>query len=62
MLDLSALVASGCGDVPLIRLPLRCNACERPGHRVVLSGRANGTGRSGGGMNLQYRHSYYIVP
>jgi len=49
MLDLPALVASGFGDVALIRLPLRCRACERPGHRIVVSGRAYGSDEQPGG-------------
>jgi len=49
VLDLPALVAAGYGDVPLIRLPLRCAACGRPGHRVVVSGRGYGFGELPGG-------------
>ena len=30
VLDLPALVASGYGNVPLIRLPLRCGVCGQP--------------------------------
>jgi len=39
-LDLAALVAAGHGDVPLIRLPLRCAACGHRGHHISVSGRA----------------------
>jgi hypothetical protein len=37
-LDLAALVAAGFGDVPLIRLPLRCAACGKRGHKISVSG------------------------
>jgi hypothetical protein len=40
MLDLADLIQHGLGDVPLIRLPLRCAACGKRGHKVVTSGRS----------------------
>ena len=40
MLDLEDLVRRGFGDVPLIRLPLRCAGCGKRGHKVVASGRS----------------------
>ena len=39
-LDLRDLIRRGKGDVPLIRLPLRCAACGKTGHKVVVSGRS----------------------
>lgn len=47
-LDLSALVAAGHGNVPLIRLPLRCGGCGAIGHRVVVSGQSYGLGEGPG--------------
>ena len=41
-LDLAALVAAGHGDVPLIKLKLRCSACGRTGHEIKVSGRSYG--------------------
>jgi hypothetical protein len=32
-LDLSALIAGGSGGVALVRLPLRCSACGKRGHK-----------------------------
>jgi hypothetical protein len=39
-LDLTALVAAGHGDVPLVQLPLHCAACGAVGHRVFVSGQS----------------------
>jgi hypothetical protein len=39
-LDLAAIVAAGFGDVPLIKLPLRCSACGALGHEIKVSGRS----------------------
>jgi hypothetical protein len=36
-LDLAALIAGGSGDVALVRLPLRCFACGKRGHRISVS-------------------------
>jgi hypothetical protein len=36
-LDLAAIVAAGLGDVPLIKLPLRCSACGALGHEIKES-------------------------
>ncbi len=44
-LDLAALVAAGQGDVPLIHLPLRCSACGRTGHKIIVSGQSYGYDR-----------------
>jgi hypothetical protein len=41
-LDLAAIVAAGFGDVPLIKLPLRCSACGALGHQIKVSGRSYG--------------------
>ena len=41
-LDLAALVAAGQGDVPLIKLKLRCSACGLTGHAIKVSGRSHG--------------------
>jgi hypothetical protein len=41
-LDLAAIVAAGFGDVPLIKLPLRCSACGALGHEIKVSGRSYG--------------------
>jgi hypothetical protein len=43
-LDLGDLIRRGLGDVPLIRLPLRCAKCGRTGHKVVVSGQAYALG------------------
>jgi len=48
VLDLAALVAAGQGDVPLVKLPLRCSACGRTGHQIIVSGRSYGYDRPGG--------------
>jgi hypothetical protein len=40
--DLAALVATGQGDLPLVQLPLRCSACGKTGHRIIVSGRSYG--------------------
>jgi hypothetical protein len=47
-LDLTALVASGHGDVPLVHLPLRCAACGAAGHQVSVSGQPYGLGQGPG--------------
>jgi hypothetical protein len=47
-LDLAALVTTGRGDVPLIELPLRCSACGKTGHRVIVSGKSYGYDRPEG--------------
>jgi hypothetical protein len=39
-LDLVDLIGRGQGDVPLIRLPLRCSRCGKTGHRIVVTGRS----------------------
>jgi hypothetical protein len=39
-LDLAALIAAGQGDVPLVKLPLRCSNCGAGGHQIVVSGRS----------------------
>ena len=39
-LDLDDLIQKGLGDMPLVRLPLRCVACGKLGHKVVVSGKA----------------------
>jgi hypothetical protein len=41
-LDLAAIVAGGFGDVPLIKLPLRCSACGALGHEIKVSGQSYG--------------------
>jgi hypothetical protein len=41
-LDLAALVAAGQRGLPLARLPLRCSACGKTGHRIIVSGRSYG--------------------
>jgi hypothetical protein len=46
-LDLSALVAAGLGDVPLVQLPLRCSGCGKNGHKIQVSGRSYGLGSPG---------------
>jgi hypothetical protein len=43
-LDLDDLIRRGLGDVPLIRLPLRCSGCGRKGHKIVVSGRSYALG------------------
>jgi hypothetical protein len=45
-LDLAALVASGQGDVALIRLPLRCRSCGKRGHKIIVSGSSYGVGEA----------------
>jgi hypothetical protein len=37
--------AAGLGDVPLIKLPLRCSACGALGHQIKVSGRSYRIGR-----------------
>jgi hypothetical protein len=37
-IDLAALIARGRGDVPLIRLPLRCTKCGSRAVGVIVSG------------------------
>jgi hypothetical protein len=39
-LDLIALIQSGHGDVPLVKLPLRCSGCGASGHKIIVSGRS----------------------
>jgi hypothetical protein len=39
-LDLHRLIAQGHGDVPLIKLPLRCSQCGKTGHKISVSGRS----------------------
>jgi hypothetical protein len=46
-LDLAAIIAAGQGDVPLINLPLRCSACGRTGHKIIVSGPQLRIGRVG---------------
>ena len=36
------LVRRGQGDVPLIRLALRCGRCGKTGHKIVVTGRGPG--------------------
>lgn len=38
-IDLAAVVAAGQGDVPLVKLRLRCTGCGGVDCRVVVSGR-----------------------
>jgi hypothetical protein len=39
-LDLAALVASGHGDTPLVKLPLSCSQCGRSGHKITVEGQS----------------------
>jgi hypothetical protein len=39
-LDLAAVIAAGQGDIPLVRLPLRCSACGRSETKISVSGRS----------------------
>jgi hypothetical protein len=41
-LDLAPILAAGQGDVPLIQMPLRCSACGKTGHKIIVSGRSYG--------------------
>jgi hypothetical protein len=45
-LDLAGLITTGHGDVPLIRLPLRCSACGSTEHTIIVSGRSYGVGEA----------------
>jgi hypothetical protein len=47
-LDLAGLVAAGFGDVPLIELRLRCEACGAANHRIIVSGQGHGYPRRAG--------------
>jgi hypothetical protein len=51
-LDLTAIVAVGHGDVPLIHLPLRCSKCGKTGHKIIVSGKSYGYDRPGVGYEV----------
>ena len=38
-LDLPSLIAAGFGHVPLVKLPLKCSACGKRGHKISVSAR-----------------------